>query len=117
MVGTQLALSDALRPGAQGHPGVCRGSPSGLLPLQGLPAGRPQGSDQGVGDRNGGQPRGGHSGSLLRPSAEPLPPLVEFHLLQDAVSHQPMPEPQRSQPAAKQNQGGMNRDEPSSCWM
>ena len=66
MVGTQLALSDALRPGAQGHPGVCRGSPSGLLPLQGLPAGRPQGSDQGVGDRNGGQPRGGHSGSLFK---------------------------------------------------
>ena len=47
-VGTQLqALGDALRPAAQGHPGVCQGGPSGLLPLQGLPAGRPQGSGQG----------------------------------------------------------------------
>ena len=88
--------------------------PSGLLPLQGLPAGRLQGSDQGVGDRNGGQPRGGNSGSLLGPLAKPLPPLVEFNLPQDqpqrespAVPHQPAPQPQGSQPAAVQNQGGM----------
>ena len=81
-VGTQLqALGDALRPGAQGHPGVFQ---SGLL-LQGLPAGRPQGSDQGVGNRNGGQSRGGHSGSLLGPLAEPLPPVVEFNLPQDQL--------------------------------
>ena len=38
-------------PGAQGHPGVPQGDPSGLLPLQGLPAGHPQGSYQGVGEQ------------------------------------------------------------------
>ena len=98
-VGTQLqALGDALRPGAQGHSGVPQGGPSGLLPLKGLPAEHRQGNDQGVGERNGGQARGGHSGGgLLGPLAEPIPPLVAFQLPQDqlqmgsaAGSHQPV---------------------------
>ena len=102
-VGTQLqALGDALRPGAQGRPGVPQGGPSGLLPLQG--------NDQGVGERNGGQARGG----LLGPLAEPMPPLVAFQLPQDQLqmgsavdSHQPVLQPQGGQPAALQDQGGM----------
>ena len=98
----EQALGDALCPGAQGHPGV----PSGrsfwstslykVLLLDILKAAIRESVSKMVADLGG-----WHSGSLLGPLAEPLPPLVAFHLLQDqlqmesaAVPHQPVPQPQ-----------------------